>query len=128
MTAPDGTLVSLLDASYRALADALEDAGPDRWSEPSLCEGWTVAHAVATWPLGPGRTCPDDAAHLVLDALAASSPNLFGVDAALRAWGASDLDRWQGISDASARPAGELVLLLAGRGPAAVTGVDALRP
>lgn len=46
MTSED-TKTEMVEASYGALADALEAAGADAWDTPSPCEGWRVREVVA---------------------------------------------------------------------------------
>lgn len=191
MTTPDRSLLSLLGASYAALAETLAGLDEADWAEPSMCDGWSVAHVIAhltmaarydeaaftaelsadgfdfqamsdrvarrdgalppatlledlrsdamatfampdgglagslshvvihgldaTWPLGLGRTCPDDAAALVLDALAAASPTTFGVAIDELDLRATDIDWTHGDGRPAEKPAAELILALGGR-------------
>jgi uncharacterized protein (TIGR03083 family) len=191
VTSSEADLLDLLAASFVGLADALAGVEQSRWSERSMCEGWTVAHVIAhltmasrydesaftaeltadgfdfqtmsdriaerdgalppaalienlrsdtmarfatpggglegslshvvihgldaTWPLGIGRTAPDDAAVLVLDGLVTASPNVFGVEIEGLELHADDVDWSHGRGRPVAKPAGELILALAGR-------------
>lgn len=75
-----------------------------------------VIHGLdATWPLGLGRTCPDDAARVVLDGLAATSPTMFGVDLDGRALRATDLDWSHGQGRPGEADAATLLLAMSGR-------------
>jgi uncharacterized protein (TIGR03083 family) len=191
MSASDEEFRTLLRASCTALAAALGNIPESRWSEPSMCEGWSVATVVAhltmpsrydeaayraelavdgfdfsamsdrvalrdgalpvaalladlrsdtmatfampggglagslshvvihgldaTWPLGLDRTCPDDAASVVLDGLVAGSPNVFGIEVDDLSLRANDLGWVHGEGRRVEKPAAELVLALSGR-------------
>jgi uncharacterized protein (TIGR03083 family) len=75
-----------------------------------------VIHGLdATWPLGLGRSCPDDAVGTVLTDLVSSSPNVFGVDVDGLVLRATDAEWSHGRGPAVERTAGELLLALSGR-------------
>lgn len=47
MTRHRGLLTKGIAEEYVALADLLEEGGPQVWDEPSLCEGWRTREVVA---------------------------------------------------------------------------------
>jgi uncharacterized protein (TIGR03083 family) len=47
MTGHNDVLAQDIAAEYTALADLLEEAGPQVWDRPSLCEGWRTREVVA---------------------------------------------------------------------------------
>lgn len=75
-----------------------------------------VIHGLdATWPLGLGRTCPDDAVIVVLNGLTTASPPMSGVSIADLALRATDLEWSHGDGRLVEKSAAELVLALSGR-------------
>lgn len=104
----------------RLLADVRSDTMA-RFEQPGGGLLGSLSHVVihgldVSLPLDLGRTCSDDAARVVLDALVAlGDRSLFGVDLADRALATSDLDWSVGAVPRTPAPAGLVIARLAGR-------------